>query len=34
MKLSELFELTQELKINVEEKRPTKAILINLIMNK
>jgi hypothetical protein len=34
MKLNELIELTKELKIIVNEKRPTKAILINLILEK
>jgi hypothetical protein len=34
MKLNELVELTKELKINLNEKRPTKAILINLILGK
>ena len=32
MKLNELVELSKELKIDVNEKRPTKAILINLIL--
>lgn len=34
MKLNELVELSKELKIDVNEKRPTKAILINLIIKK
>jgi hypothetical protein len=34
MKLNELIELTNKLKIIVNEKRPTKAILINLILEK
>jgi len=32
MKLNELVDLTKELSINVSEKRPTKEILINLIL--
>lgn len=34
MKLSELLELTKELKITTELKRPTKALLINIILEK
>lgn len=34
MKLNELVELTKELKLVVNEKRPTKAILISLILGK